>query len=124
MAMYITKDGEVYRNLPEQVEYNTKQITTVLNVASTINSLKTNGIETEGDSTFGANVEIDGNLTLNSRNNLTFKDTSDTLVLSSELLADYNALDAKIEANTALIDTKQDKITATVEDGVLTLEIA
>lgn len=120
----IKKGNTVFRNLPEQVEYNTKQITTVLNVANTIISLKTNGIETEGNSTFGANVEIDGNLTLNSKNNLIFKDTLDTLVLSSELLADYNALDAKIEANTALIDTKQDKITATEENGVLTLEIA
>lgn len=120
----IKQGNTVFRNLPEQVEYNSKAISSILKVIDALGDLSTDGIQTEGNSTFGANVEIDGNLTLNSKNNLTFKDTSDTLVLSSDLLADYNTLDTKIEANSALIDTKQDKIKATVEDGVLTLEIS
>lgn len=76
-----------------------------------VGSLTSSGAaDVEGKLTAGADVEIDGTLTINSRDSIKLKDAeSDSLALSSELTADKNALDAKIEANSALIDAKQDK---------------
>lgn len=77
-------------------------------------------ISTSNDATFGKNVEIDGDLTLNSRSNIKLTETpADTLVLTSELEADKNALETKIEANSALIDTKADTTTFTAFENKL-----
>lgn len=67
-------------------------------------------LDVEGKFTAGGDAEVDGTLQVNGRDSIALKDASaDKLALSSELASDYNALDAKIEANSALIETKQDK---------------